>query len=278
MSFDFSNINPCGGCCDECEYKKNRECKGCREVDGKCVKLWTNECLIYKCCTRHKAYFCGVCNEFPCKWIINKINEWDKNGIEKLKRLTNAYLLKEKERGKMGQLTNLQAIRLYKSIERNIGKAAADDFAEKLPLSKSATFERKFKWAKDVCEYLESTYSRDDIKKIRMDCACGPSKQQMDDLKALFLSSNSLKEFAEKSSCEYYSIWCEDDTLFLSYPRCYCSCVKRSSETLSEAWCMCTLGYTKRFFDYALNCDTRIELIESVKTGGSRCVIKITKE
>ena len=75
MSFDFSNINPCGDCCDECEYKKNRECKGCREVDGKCVKLWTNECLIYKCCTRHKAYFCGICNEFPCKWIVDKIIE-----------------------------------------------------------------------------------------------------------------------------------------------------------------------------------------------------------
>ena len=178
----------------------------------------------------------------------------------------------------MGQLTNLQAIRLYNSIESNIGKTAADDFAKNLQLSKSATFERKFKWAVDVCEYLENAYSRDDIKKIRMDCACGPSKKQMDDLRALFLSSKNLTEFAEKCSCDNYSLWCEDDTLFFSYPRCYCSCVKRMDKSLSKTWCMCTIGYTKRLFNYALGYEIKVELIESVKTGSDHCVMKIMKE
>jgi len=178
----------------------------------------------------------------------------------------------------MGQLTNLHAIRLYNSIANNIGKAAADDFAKNLPLSKSATFERKFKWAVDVCKYLENKYSRGDIKKIRMDCACGPSEKQMNDLRALFLSSKNLTEFAEKYSNDNHSLWCEDDTLYFSYPRCYCSCVKRMNKPLSNTWCMCTLGYTKRLFDFALNCETSVELIESVKTGSNRCVIKIMKE
>lgn len=88
---DFSKINPCGGCCDNCGYKNNRECKGCREAEGKCVKLWSDGCAIYKCCYKHNVYFCGVCSEFPCDWIIKKVAEWDKDGIEKLKKLSVEY-------------------------------------------------------------------------------------------------------------------------------------------------------------------------------------------
>ncbi len=89
---DFSKITPCGGGCDACDYKENGQCKGCREAEGKCVKLWSDGCEIYKCCNEHNVYFCGVCGEFPCEWIINKIAEWDKDGIERLTKLRNEYL------------------------------------------------------------------------------------------------------------------------------------------------------------------------------------------
>lgn len=177
----------------------------------------------------------------------------------------------------MGQLTNIQAIRIYNSIESNISKAAAEDFAKNLPLSKSATFERKFKWAEEVCRHLKNKYSQDDIKKIRMGCACGPSEKQVEDTRALYLSSKNFTEFAERYSCDNHSLWCEGDTLFFFYPCCYCSCVKRMNKPLTDTWCMCTLGYTKRLFDYILNCETSVELLESIKTGSNRCLMKITK-
>lgn len=88
---DFSKINPCGGCCDECGYIRSGECAGCRESEGKCVKLWTNGCEIYRCCEKHNAYFCGICCEFPCNWIVSKISEWDKDGIKKLESLREEY-------------------------------------------------------------------------------------------------------------------------------------------------------------------------------------------
>lgn len=59
--------------------------------EGKCVKLWTNGCDIYRCCEEHNAYFCGICCEFPCNWIVSKISEWDKNGIKKLESLRDEY-------------------------------------------------------------------------------------------------------------------------------------------------------------------------------------------
>lgn len=91
MSVNFSKVTPCGGNCDGCEHLKSGECRGCRETAGECVKMWQDGCQIFKCCLEHNALFCGLCNEFPCKWIINKIVEWDKDGIEKLKTLGSEY-------------------------------------------------------------------------------------------------------------------------------------------------------------------------------------------
>jgi hypothetical protein len=50
-------------------------------------KIVVKRLRIYECCEEHNAYFCGICAEFPCEWIINKIGEWDKQGIERLKML-----------------------------------------------------------------------------------------------------------------------------------------------------------------------------------------------
>lgn len=79
MKYDFSKINPCGGCCDNCGFKKSGECKGCRESAGKCVKLWSNGCRIYECCENHNAYFCGVCSNFP----VNGLSIKSASGISK---------------------------------------------------------------------------------------------------------------------------------------------------------------------------------------------------
>lgn len=90
-NIDFNNITPCGECCDGCQYKIEGKCKGCRQAEGKFVKMWSNGCDIYKCCVEHKVYFCGLCKEFPCQWLIKKIGEWNSHGIENLKALAKQY-------------------------------------------------------------------------------------------------------------------------------------------------------------------------------------------
>lgn len=89
---DFSKITPCGENCDGCGYLASGECEGCRETDGNCIKMWTNGCQIYKCCKEHDVYFCGICSEFPCDWLVKKIGEWNKNGIAHLTQLKDRYL------------------------------------------------------------------------------------------------------------------------------------------------------------------------------------------
>ena len=88
---DFSKITACGECCVGCIKKENGICNGCIETDGKC-KEWeqSNGCPIHKCSREHNVQFCGLCNEFPCKWLIEKVT-WNKNIVEHLTNLKNIY-------------------------------------------------------------------------------------------------------------------------------------------------------------------------------------------
>lgn len=98
-----------------------------------------------------------------------------------------------------------------------------------------------------------------------MDCSCTPPPKYIEDVRKLYESSGSLDDFCDRYNTAYagkHSVWHEEDTIFFSYPRCLCDCVQCINETLSKTWCLCTLGYTKKLFDYVLNCDTGIELKE----------------
>lgn len=175
---------------------------------------------------------------------------------------------------------NVYLIKMYESIKDISGIDAADSFVEKLPLSASADYIKKFKWSENVCAYLEGNFNKEKVKQIRMKCSCTPPQKYADDVKRLYSSCDTINDFCEKYNMQYlgkHSIWNEGDSIFFSYPQCYCSLVKRDDKLISKTWCLCTLGYTKKLFDYVLDCETSAELIESVKTGGNRCVMRIDR-
>ena len=85
---DFSKVTACGGNCETCQYFQKGNCRGCNATGGE--RVWEGRksiCEIVSCCQKHKVPYCGACTEFPCEWIINRISEWDKNGIQHLKDL-----------------------------------------------------------------------------------------------------------------------------------------------------------------------------------------------
>lgn len=172
---------------------------------------------------------------------------------------------------------NPHAVRLYQSVLHHVGGETADRIADQMPLSKSADFQKKFGWAEAVCAELEKEFDDDTVRKIRMDCACGPETDKLDKLKKAYQSAADLNDFSEKANQLHlgFTIRYEDGELFLIYPRCYCSCVKRVEKPVSKSWCYCSLGYAKKAFAYVLGRSTEVELIESVKTDGKECRIKI---
>lgn len=187
--------------------------------------------------------------------------------------------MQKRREKQMAKNDNAQAIKLYDSIKENIGDAAAGEVAKLFPLTKSADFNRKFKWAENICTYLESNFSPEQIAKIRFRCSCTLPEKYLEKVKKIYVESTNLDEFTDKYNNEYagkHQVWHNGSDLYFSYPVCYCSSVKRVNKTLPKTWCLCTVGYTKKLFDYVLDSDTNVELRESIKLGNSRCVIKVT--
>lgn len=89
---NFELITACGECCVDCPKKTADLCKGCIESDGHCEE-WTQSrgCPIHKCAREHRVQFCGLCKEFPCEWLVQKV-KWRPNVVEELKELAKCYL------------------------------------------------------------------------------------------------------------------------------------------------------------------------------------------
>ena len=110
-----------------------------------------------------------------------------------------------------------------------------------------------------------------------MDCTCGPELGKGNKIKEIYEKENDVSVFVEKANNlkQGFTIEYDGKYFYLIYPQCYCSCVKRIDETLPMAWCYCTLGYTKRMFQYIFDKEVQVELLSSVKMGDEACRIKI---
>jgi predicted hydrocarbon binding protein len=178
----------------------------------------------------------------------------------------------------MAKTDNSHSLRLFSSIQKYSDEKTAERITNKIPLSKSADINKKFAWAESICADLQKEFNEYTIKLIRMDCACGPEMGKINNLHKIYQSSDNIDDFIEKANKlkQGFTIKHENCNLYLIYPQCYCSCVKRIEKPISKVWCYCTLGYTKRMFERILERVVEVELLESVKTGGSRCLIKVT--
>ncbi len=169
--------------------------------------------------------------------------------------------------------------KLHDNLLKHADEETAANIIRNIPLSKSTTDEDFFKWAEDMCSELESRFDDDTIKRIRMGCACGPSQDHKEKLRQLFFATKNVEEFARKYNMGNYgsTIRLDGETIYFSYPECYCSLVNKIDKPISKTFCYCSLGYTKEMFEYALGYKFDVELLESIKTGGSKCLMRIKK-
>lgn len=121
----------------------------------------------------------------------------------------------------MAKNDNAHSVRLVESLERNVGYDIAKEFAEKYPLSKSANIEKKYQWAKTICNYLNEHFDTNTITTIRKECRCHDGKSiaskflkylnKVDSIKEFVYLFNQNETFAE---LEYIS----DNKILFCYP------------------------------------------------------------
>lgn len=177
-------------------------------------------------------------------------------------------------------LKNRQAIRLHESITNTADAQTADAILEQLPLSKTATENKKYEWVCNSLELLNEQFDEETVTSIRKGCHCHPSTASVKAIKKLWDASENMADFAERcnSTEPGFKLECEGSNLVLVYPMCYCSFVNKMTKPVPAAWCMCSVGYAEDMFASVTGRPVRAELIESVKTGGNGCRISIIIE
>ena len=173
---------------------------------------------------------------------------------------------------------NAHSLRLAESLKNNHCPALAEQLENQYPLSKSATIEKKFEWAQQVCSFLESNLVEKDIINVRKACICNDGASNAKKLLKYLSKASDTKEFVELfnqnenfASLEYIS----ENKLLFCYPECYCGCVKRIPEKLTKTWCYCTIGFAESMFGKVFQKDIKVTLKESIKTGAKRCAMVV---
>lgn len=176
----------------------------------------------------------------------------------------------------MAKNDNAHALRFYDCLTR-LDEEAAIDFAGEHPLSKSADYRKKFDWARAQCEFLEGRFSPEAIADIRAGCHCEAGAAMAARMRGYLAKAGDMAEFARIFNEKEKSVKLEavEGGLLFIYPECYCACVKRVPEPISRTWCLCTLGHVRGLFSQVLGREPEVELLETVKSGGERCVVKV---
>ena len=176
----------------------------------------------------------------------------------------------------MAKNDNAHALRFYESLAR-ADEEAAIEFAAEHPLSKSADYRKKFDWAMAQCDFLERRFSPEDIADIRARCHCEAGSAMAARMRGYLAKAGDMAEFAGLFNAKekYVTLEAVEGGLLFIYPECCCSCVKRVDGPVSKTWCLCTLGHVRSLFGQVLGREPEAELLETVKSGGSRCVIKV---
>ena len=173
---------------------------------------------------------------------------------------------------------NAHSLRLAESLKNNHCPALAEQLEAQYPLSKSATIEKKFEWARQASALLEANLAEEEIIKVRKECRCNDGKSIAKKLLKYLNRAESIESFVNEfnqnesfASLEYIS----NHKLIFCYPECYCPCVKRVPGTVSRTWCYCTLGNAEGIFREVFQKDVRVTLEESIKTGAKRCAMVV---
>ena len=63
----------------------------------------------------------------------------------------------------------------------------------------------------------------------------------------------------------------KDDSIKVSYKKCFCELVSKGPEHLPNTYCECSKGWLLQMFETAAQKSVRVEIIQTIKRGGSSC-------
>ena len=88
--------------------------------------------------------------------------------------------------------------------------------------------------------------------------------------------SESLEDFLERYAIDNEHLQVEDSSVFMDYPRCYCSLVNKIPKgQISTTWCNCSRGWVKALFEGATGRPVDVRFEKSVLKGDEGCRLMV---
>ncbi|MDH5450165.1 MAG: DUF6144 family protein [Candidatus Bathyarchaeota archaeon] len=108
---------------------------------------------------------------------------------------------------------------------------------------------------------------------------CGRQCQSQSFIKKarnIYQKSENINEFLDRFGQVYKHLHKEGDSVYIIYPKCYCSFVNKiPPEKLSATYCNCSRGWAKALFKGALGRSVEVIMEESIMKGDKQCKFKI---
>lgn len=175
----------------------------------------------------------------------------------------------------MKQVHN-ESKKLYQNIIKHSTLDVAQKIAFGIDLPVTPTKNQKNEWVKFICCELEKHFDEHTIKNIRMDCNCTEKLAESKEfIKKIYTASSSIEDFVEKMNAYSAGWYIKEGYLFTKYFSCPCPMLESIDILPTKTWCYCTVGYSKKIFEYVFDCEVEVELLESIKMGNSQCLMKI---
>jgi predicted hydrocarbon binding protein len=156
--------------------------------------------------------------------------------------------------------------------------ASNDEMAKEIVYGKDeeARNEDNPTWVKSTMKRLENNFDNATIKQIRMGCQCGYGMEnKLELVKELVKSSTNMEEFGNLPKAKAAGLYSEEGELYLQFNFCPCPMLAEVDKLETNTWCQCTTGYSKVLFEKAFECKVEVELLESIKMGHDKCLMKI---
>ena len=177
----------------------------------------------------------------------------------------------------MFDVRKIQEQALYNAVKAADGDEAASQIV--YGEGRCAAAEDNAAWVKSAMQRLESRFDEPTVKRIRMACQCGYAMdEKLALLRELMAAASNMEEFAAQDRAKEAGLFCDNGELYLQFNYCPCPMLAEVGRLDSYAWCQCTTGYSTVLFEKAFGCPVDVELLQSIKAGDTRCLMKIVPQ
>jgi len=174
------------------------------------------------------------------------------------------------------------------SVRRYAGGKVEEEVMEGSErLTSSSASEEFAQWVMAAMERLDDLVDETTRNRIMRHCGHNCSQEYQEVIqfaKDRFQQSRDLSDFLASESKSRFPgtrLWREGDVIYQIYDpasfvepvRCYCCLLKNlpSDERISMTYCHCSEGFIKSYWEEVLGRPVRVEVLESVVSGGKEC-------